>query len=188
MHTIAIWLDRLGDLLCALTHASEMGCAVSTHLALIGSPLRLQYPNCNLRFFVHTHRRHASKPARAHTHMPQDQLGDNMPHNIFVPSFSLRVCSLHDALTCAMRWRVNVAPAPAKQALSPKLTAVGFEPTPLRTGALSQRLRPLGQTVLCGLEGRGHGGVHITRACTVWSETEGRCHHGIHKVMRGLQG
>ena len=28
------------------------------------------------------------------------------------------------------------------------LTAVGFEPTPLRTGALSQRLRPLGQTVM----------------------------------------
>ena len=40
-------------------------------------------------------------------------------------------------------------------ALNPQLdcsatsvTAVGFEPTPLRTGALSQRLRPLGQTVL----------------------------------------
>ena len=30
----------------------------------------------------------------------------------------------------------------------PMLTAVGFEPTPLRTGALSQGLRPLGQTVL----------------------------------------
>ena len=30
----------------------------------------------------------------------------------------------------------------------PKVTAVGFEPTPLRTGALSQRLRPLGQTVM----------------------------------------
>ena len=29
-----------------------------------------------------------------------------------------------------------------------KMTAVGFEPTPLRTGALSQHLRPLGQTVL----------------------------------------
>ena len=29
-----------------------------------------------------------------------------------------------------------------------KVTAVGFEPTPFRTGALSQRLRPLGQTVL----------------------------------------
>ena len=29
-----------------------------------------------------------------------------------------------------------------------QLTAVGFEPTPLRTGALSQRLRPLGQTVM----------------------------------------
>ena len=28
------------------------------------------------------------------------------------------------------------------------MTTVGFEPTPLRTGALSQRLRPLGQTVL----------------------------------------
>ena len=28
-----------------------------------------------------------------------------------------------------------------------EMTAVGFEPTPLRTGALSQRLRPLGQTV-----------------------------------------
>ena len=30
-----------------------------------------------------------------------------------------------------------------------KMTAVGFEPTPLRTGACSQRLRPLGQTVGC---------------------------------------
>ena len=28
------------------------------------------------------------------------------------------------------------------------VAAVGFEPAPLRTGALSQRLRPLGQTVL----------------------------------------
>ena len=28
------------------------------------------------------------------------------------------------------------------------MTAVGFEPTPLRNGALSHRLRPLGQTVL----------------------------------------
>ena len=28
------------------------------------------------------------------------------------------------------------------------LTAVGFEPTRLRTGASSQRLRPLGQTVM----------------------------------------
>ena len=31
--------------------------------------------------------------------------------------------------------------------LSEKLTPVGFEPTPLRTGAWSQRLRPLGQSV-----------------------------------------
>ena len=34
----------------------------------------------------------------------------------------------------------------ASQAMA-EVTAVGFEPTPLRTGALSQRLRPLGQTV-----------------------------------------
>ena len=36
---------------------------------------------------------------------------------------------------------------------SNQMTAVGFEPTPLRTGALSQRLRQLGQTVLtvCGV-------------------------------------
>ena len=31
---------------------------------------------------------------------------------------------------------------------SSQMTAVGFEPTPLRTGAWSQRLRPLGQTVI----------------------------------------
>ena len=33
-----------------------------------------------------------------------------------------------------------------------EVTAVGFEPTPLRTGALSQRLRPLGQTVIIQFE------------------------------------
>ena len=32
-----------------------------------------------------------------------------------------------------------------------QLTAVGFEPTPFRNGALSHRLRPLGQTVLKAL-------------------------------------
>jgi hypothetical protein len=31
----------------------------------------------------------------------------------------------------------------------PLVTAVGFEPTPLRTGALSQRLRPLGRPGTC---------------------------------------
>ena len=34
------------------------------------------------------------------------------------------------------------------KAFPKKMTAVGFEPTPLRNGALSHRLRPLGQTVL----------------------------------------
>ena len=32
-----------------------------------------------------------------------------------------------------------------------EMTAVGFEPTPFRNGALSHRLRPLGQTVLTSL-------------------------------------
>ena len=32
--------------------------------------------------------------------------------------------------------------------LQTSMTAVGFEPTPFRNGALSHRLRPLGQTVL----------------------------------------
>ena len=33
-----------------------------------------------------------------------------------------------------------------------QVTPVGFEPTPFRTGALSQRLRPLGHSVLFGSE------------------------------------
>ena len=37
-----------------------------------------------------------------------------------------------------------------------EVTAVGLDPTPFRTGALSQHLRPLGQNVLP----MGHGGVH----------------------------
>ena len=41
------------------------------------------------------------------------------------------------------------------------MTAVGFEPTPLRTGALSQRLRPLGQTVLVFI-------TDETRACMMY--------------------
>ena len=35
-----------------------------------------------------------------------------------------------------------------------RMTAVGFEPTPLRNGALSHRLRPLGQTVLLQSDGQ----------------------------------
>ena len=52
-----------------------------------------------------------------------------------------------------------------------QMTAVGFEPTPLRTGAWSQRLRPLGQIVLmqgvvhlCGAAGFVPVGVGAT--CT----------------------
>ncbi len=39
-----------------------------------------------------------------------------------------------------------------------KMTAVGFEPTPLRNGTLSHRLRPLGQTVLIAGSSRDAGG------------------------------
>ena len=35
---------------------------------------------------------------------------------------------------------------------TPKMTAVGFEPTPLRTADLSKRLGPLGQTVFVPIE------------------------------------
>ena len=47
-----------------------------------------------------------------------------------------------------------------------EMTAVGFEPTPLRTGALSQRLRPLGQTVLMSSDsiGASNGEVKLQEA------------------------
>jgi hypothetical protein len=41
-----------------------------------------------------------------------------------------------------------------------EMTAVGFEPTPLRTGALSQRLGTLGQTVL-SIEFKGSTGIKV---------------------------
>ena len=42
----------------------------------------------------------------------------------------------------------NAAPTNKIHVHQTQMTAVGFEPTPLRTGAWSQRLRPLGQTVI----------------------------------------
>ena len=46
------------------------------------------------------------------------------------------------------------------------VTAVGFEPTPLRTGALSQRLRPLGQTVVRAVQDMTAGFAnHETDKC-----------------------
>ena len=50
-----------------------------------------------------------------------------------------------------------------------EMTAVGFEPTPFRTGALSQRLRPLGQTVL---------GLHLLVHIAVPSD------HRMHSARR----
>ena len=55
------------------------------------------------------------------------------------------------------------------------MTAVGFEPTPFRTGAWSQRLRPLGQTVSATL--LGHPG----------QETPSR-HAACHGEERVCQG
>ena len=49
-----------------------------------------------------------------------------------------------------------------KTSIFAKMTAVGFEPTPLRTGAWSQRLRPLGQTVLPSCSGGALRRYHCT--------------------------
>ena len=59
-----------------------------------------------------------------------------------------------------------VARTPAQQSRN-AMTAVGFEPTPFRTGALSQRLRPLGQTVSYSLRVRlGHGLLRLEEEVT----------------------
>ena len=48
---------------------------------------------------------------------------------------------------CFIQSMCTVAPMLHAKRYS-QVTAVGFEPTPFRNGALSHRLRPLGQTVL----------------------------------------
>ena len=53
----------------------------------------------------------------------------------------------HGSIPLASLWPVPAAFCLC-QPVSVTVTAVGFEPTPLRTGAWSQRLRPLGQTVM----------------------------------------
>jgi hypothetical protein len=57
-----------------------------------------------------------------------------------IPSVSIILCSR----SVQIQWRC----AALFHGTCTKLTPVGFEPTPLRTGALSQRRRPLGQSVL----------------------------------------
>ena len=57
----------------------------------------------------------------------------------------------HDFLVAVARWLFSNW---ALNAFFKQMTAVGFEPTPLRNGALSHRLRPLGQTVLMARETR----------------------------------
>ena len=57
-----------------------------------------------------------------------------------IPSVSIILCSR----SVQIQWRC----AALFHGTCTRLTPVGFEPTPLRTGALSQRRRPLGQRVL----------------------------------------
>ena len=47
-----------------------------------------------------------------------------------------------------VQWICHVIPVCVLLANHNAVTPVGFEPTPFRTGALSQRLRPLGQSVM----------------------------------------
>jgi hypothetical protein len=61
-----------------------------------------------------------------------------------IPSVSIILCSR----SVQIQWRC----AALFHGTCIKLTPVGFEPTPLRTGALSQRLRPLGQSVLIDVQ------------------------------------
>jgi hypothetical protein len=61
-------------------------------------------------------------------------------------SVSVSVCT-----TSSLRRKVLVSCVGVRNQMyaeSKHVTPVGFEPTPFRTGALSQRLRPLGQSVL----------------------------------------
>ena len=51
----------------------------------------------------------------------------------------------------------GIIPARRGRVRNEKVTAVGFEPTPFRNGALSHRLRPLGQTVLLVIDDRRSG-------------------------------
>ena len=63
--------------------------------------------------------------------------------------FGTAVVSFPPSQNCAMQLsKFARAATTFKMKARDKLTAVGFEPTPLRNGALSHRLRPLGQTVL----------------------------------------
>ena len=62
----------------------------------------------------------------------------------FTKGLEQEACASRGAMS---HWVMDLAPV-LGGAQPHKVTAVGFEPTPLRTGALSQRLRPLGQTVL----------------------------------------
>ena len=64
-------------------------------------------------------------------------------------------CAMEKGMVWPMRaiarqWTLSQPDTPTAKEISfsGKVTPVGFEPTPLRNGALSHRLRPLGQSVL----------------------------------------
>lgn len=65
------------------------------------------------------------------------------------------------------------------------MTAVGFEPTPLRNGALSHRLRPLGQTVLVHTGATEHTDDHQETTKVAWLQP---CRHACQAMrMPGVE-
>ena len=104
------------------------------------------------------------------------------PQIVLVWSYKKRTRRRHQNVIFLHRHCSDSKPK-AWQLLSGEMTAVGFEPMPLRTGALSQRLRPLGQTVL------GQACVHV--CCVRFASRRGarQCtrSHAQHMVPRGLE-
>ena len=72
----------------------------------------------------------------------------HIPLELLIGASPARTCEI--ILQCDIHYRPMCLSAHwhSHPACQNKVTAVGFEPTPLRNGALSHRLRPLGQTVL----------------------------------------
>ena len=67
-----------------------------------------------------------------------------------------------------------------------QVTAVGFEPTPLRNGALSHRLRPLGQTVLFFDQLVTQKDRDKQSQVATW--TKRACAHGTHDPHCAIEG
>ena len=67
---------------------------------------------------------------------------------VFISVLCACCCSCHIPPVLGLEYICHMIPVCVLLAHHNAVTPVGFEPTPFRTGALSQRLRPLGQSVL----------------------------------------